>query len=234
MSIVELSGIGRSYSSGGGAVEALRGVSLAIGAGESVAIVGPSGSGKSTLLGIMGCLEPPTAGRCLVAGQDVSRLTLSELARLRGRILGFVFQSFNLLPRLTALENVELPLAYARRPRRERRAEAREMLDLVGLGGRMHHLPAQLSGGQQQRVAIARALVNRPELILADEPTGALDSATGQDILALLQEVNRRGTALVIVTHDAAVAGRMGRCIEVRDGTILADSRARPAGAAVA
>ncbi|MBM3606252.1 MAG: ABC transporter ATP-binding protein [Alphaproteobacteria bacterium] len=221
MNVLSLTGICRSYDQGGTRVDALRGVDLAVAEGEAVAIMGPSGSGKSTLLGIMGCLEPATSGSYLLAGQDVSQLLPAALADLRGRFLGFVFQSFNLLPRLTALENVELPLLYARMPVRQRRQAARDMLAAVGLADRMDHLPSQLSGGQQQRVAIARALVNRPRLILADEPTGALDTATGREILSLLRQVNARGTALVVVTHDPAIAAQLDRCIHLRDGRVV-------------
>lgn len=223
MTVIALRGIGRSYQQGGQRIDALHAVSLVVEPGEAVAVMGPSGSGKSTLLGILGCLEPATQGEYWLEGQNVAWLSAARLADLRGRYLGFVFQSFNLLPRLTARENVELPLVYAGVPPRQRRELAHEMLGRVGLAERMSHLPAQLSGGQQQRVAIARALVNRPRLILADEPTGALDSATGRDILALLRQVNAEGTALVVVTHDPAVARMMDRCIHLRDGRVLHD-----------
>ncbi len=206
------------------AVRAVDGVSFTIGRGESVAIIGPSGGGKSTLMHVVGCLDRPTSGRYLLEGKDVSKLSDDELAALRNRHLGFVFQTFNLLPRQTAVENVELPLLYAGiKGTRERAMEA---LGRVGLSDRAHHLPSELSGGQKQRVAIARAVVTRPSVLLCDEPTGALDTVTGQEILALLGELNQDGTTLVTVTHDLDVAAHMGRVIRLRDGKIEADGSA--------
>jgi len=223
MPLVALDGICKRYDVGEVQVHALREISLEISPGGSVAIMGPSGSGKSTLLGILGCLDTATSGSYSLAGEEVGRMTAAELAELRCRRFGFVFQNFNLLPRLTALENVELPLAYSRQRSARRRARAAQMLDRVGLSDRLSHFPSQLSGGQQQRVAIARALVNEPALILADEPTGALDSATGQEILGLLHEVNAGGTTVVVVTHDATVASTMRRRITLADGRIGSD-----------
>ena len=225
MSLILLEGIGKRYHLGEVAVDALRDVSLEIAAGEAVAIMGPSGSGKSTLLGVLGCLDAPTMGSYRLGGEEVGKLSTAEIAAVRCKRIGFVFQGFNLLPRLNAIENVELPLAYADVPRRTRRDLAAAVLKRVGLGDRMKHLPSQLSGGQQQRVAIARALVNAPSLILADEPTGALDSATGREILQILNEINAAGrTALVIVTHDPGVADTMRRRIVLKDGRIHSDT----------
>ncbi len=232
MSLIELHNVGKRYHLGEVAVDAIRGVSLRIEAGEFVAIMGPSGSGKSTLLGILGVLDAPTMGSYRLGGENVGAMSNAELAALRCRRIGFVFQGFNLLSRLTAIENVELPLAYAEEMPKMRRNKAAAMLERVGLADRMHHLPSQLSGGQQQRVSIARALVNSPDLILADEPTGALDSATGAEILALLQEFSRESKALIVVTHDPAIAGTMRRVIGLRDGCIEFDrpvSRLAPA-----
>jgi putative ABC transport system ATP-binding protein len=205
-------------------VEALRGVSLTIGDGELVAVVGASGSGKSTLLNILGCLDRPTAGSYRLDGRDVTRLDADRRAELRSASIGFVFQSFNLLPRTTARENVELPLVYGEVPEEEHRARAEAALAAVGLAGAGDRLPNQLSGGQQQRVAIARALVNEPRLVLADEPTGNLDTVTSLDIMRLLRDLNRtRGLTLVIVTHEPDIAGLTGRVIEMRDGLVVAD-----------
>jgi putative ABC transport system ATP-binding protein len=220
-------GIGKTFVAGGQRVEVLADVDLRIERGELVAIMGPSGSGKSTLLNVLGCLDRPTTGRYRLAGRTVSDLGVGEVAALRNRHIGFVFQSFNLLPRLTAVQNVELPLVYAGASARERRRRAVELLEGMGLGERAHHLPQQLSGGQQQRVAIARAIANRPALILADEPTGSLDSQSGRAILALFQTLNRSGVTLVMVTHDASVARHARRIVAVRDGRIVSD-RANP------
>lgn len=203
------------------AVRAVDGVSFAVERGESIAIIGPSGGGKSTLMHLIGCLDRPTSGRYLLEGEDVSRLHDDQLAAVRNRHLGFVFQTWNLLPRQTAAENVELPLLYA--GAKGSRDKALAALERVGLADRAHHLPAELSGGQRQRVAIARAVVTRPSVLLCDEPTGALDTTTGAEILDLLAELGREGTTLVLVTHDLGVAARMGRAIRLRDGRIVAD-----------
>jgi putative ABC transport system ATP-binding protein len=224
--VLELDRVTKTYGSGAAAVEALRGVSLQIVAGDFVAIRGSSGSGKSTLMNILGCLDQPTTGTYRLDGQDVRYLNRSALARLRNNKLGFIFQGFNLLKRHTALENVALPLVYAGTSPAQRRDKARYMLDLVGLGSRAHHLPNQMSGGQQQRVAIARALVNSPQILLADEPTGNLDSATGRDIMAELYRLNRDlGQTIVLVTHDAEIADHAPRQVTVRDGLIASDLR---------
>jgi len=223
--VIEADGLGRHYRLGGHEVRALDGVSFVIGEGEFVAIMGPSGSGKSTLMNLIGCLDSPSMGRYRLAGTDVAGLDRDQLAQIRNRRIGFVFQQFNLLPRTSALENVELPLIYGDVRRAERRRRAAEALAQVGLAERAHHHPAQLSGGQQQRVAIARALVNRPILLLADEPTGALDTRTSEEILALFQALNRQGLTIVVVTHEEDVAGHAGRVLHVRDGKLLSDRR---------
>lgn len=206
------------------AVRAVNGISFSVQTGESVAIIGPSGCGKSSLLNILGCLDRPTDGTYKLGGRDVAELDDDELARLRNRHIGFVFQSFNLLPRMTAVENVELPLLYA--STKNSRALAREALARVGLASRETHIPSELSGGQKQRVAIARALVTNPSMLLCDEPTGALDSKTGKDVLDLLLSLNRDGTTLLMVTHDLGVARSLSRAIQMRDGQIVADGRA--------
>ncbi len=223
--LIRLEAVGKRYATGRTAVEALRDVDLSVERGESVAIMGPSGSGKTTLLEILGCLSLPTEGRYALGGRSVESIAPDRLARLRGEEIGFIFQAFNLLPRLSALENAELPLVYRRVPRRERRRRAREALARVGLGGRERHLPGELSGGERQRVAVARALINRPQLVLADEPTGNLDTAMGEEIMDLLAELNDEGHTLVVVTHDARVGERAGRRLELRDGRIARDTR---------
>jgi|JI10StandDraft_1071094.scaffolds.fasta_scaffold32936_3 putative ABC transport system ATP-binding protein len=210
------------------AVRAVDGISFAVAPGESVAIIGPSGCGKSSLLNILGCLDRPSAGRYALEGRDVSELDDDDLAALRNRHVGFVFQSFNLLPRMTAAENVELPLLYG--SAKNSRARALDALDRVGLSNRAKHLPNELSGGQKQRVAIARAIVTDPSLLLCDEPTGALDSKTGKDVLQLLMSLNADGSTLVMVTHDLGVASQLGRAIHMRDGHIVADG---PSGAVI-
>jgi putative ABC transport system ATP-binding protein len=225
--IIALEDVHKVYQTGAVQVHALRGVSLAVGPGEFVAVVGASGSGKSTLLNVLGCLDQPTSGVYRFAGQDVGRLSRTARARLRNRQLGFVFQGFNLLRRQTAVQNVELPLLYGGVGAGERRARALELLALVGLAERADHQPNQLSGGQQQRVAIARALANRPQVLLADEPTGNLDSKTGAEILAEFQRLNReQGQTIILVTHDAGIAACARRVVTVRDGVIASDVRA--------
>jgi len=223
--VIRLDGVRKVYATGSLEVHALRGVDLEVRAGEFVAVMGPSGSGKTTLLEILGCLSRPSAGRYWLAGAEADAIPADALARLRGEAIGFVFQSFNLLPRQSAVENVELPLVYRGVPRRERRRRALSALERVGLAHRAAHRPAELSGGERQRVAIARALVNRPTLVLADEPTGNLDSHTGEEILALLHSVHAEGNTLVVVTHDAGIGRRAGRTIAIRDGRIERDSR---------
>jgi putative ABC transport system ATP-binding protein len=223
--IIELDGITKTYRMGEVDVRALRGVSLAVAEGEFVAIMGASGSGKSTLMNVIGCLDRPTTGSYRLAGEEVARLDRDALASVRNRTLGFVFQSFNLLQRTSALENVELPLVYSGMPAKERHARAREALERVGLGERVHHHPNQLSGGQQQRVAIARAIVTRPHILLADEPTGALDSTTSVEVMALLQELGREGLTVVLVTHEHDVAEFASRLVVLRDGLVRSDER---------
>jgi putative ABC transport system ATP-binding protein len=223
--IVRLRGVTKTHALGRSEVHALRGVDVEVTRGEMLAVMGSSGSGKSTMLNIVGTLDRPTSGTYELEGEAVEGRTDEELAALRSRKLGFVFQSFHLLPRSTALANVELPMVYAGVGRRERRERARAALDRVGLGDRADHLPSQLSGGQQQRVAIARALVNAPSLLLADEPTGALDSATAQQVLALLRELHDAGLTIVLVTHDPEVARWGDRVIVFRDGVIVSEER---------
>ncbi len=231
--LIALRGVSKIYRTGDVEVAALRNVDFTVESGEFVAIMGSSGSGKSTLMNILGCLDRPTSGQYLLGGQDVSRLDRTELAIVRNRTLGFVFQSFNLLARTSALENVELPLLYAGVPARERRRRAREALERVGLGARLDHHPSQLSGGQQQRVAIARALVSQPRVILADEPTGNLDSRTSVEVMALFQELRHEGITLVLVTHEPDIAGYAGRVVVMRDGRIISDRRQQPVPAEV-
>jgi putative ABC transport system ATP-binding protein len=228
IALIQTEGLTRLYPAGEGAVVALQDLDLAVEAGAFVAAMGPSGSGKSTFLNLIGCLDRPTRGTYRLMGEDTGTLSADRLAELRSRRLGFVFQSFNLLPRTDALGNVELPMVYRGVGRRARRDRAAEALHLVGLGDRMHHRPTQLSGGQQQRVAIARALVNGPDLLLADEPTGALDSWTGLEIMALFQGLNRAGVAVLMVTHDPDVAAFAGRVLRFRDGRLVSDIRQAP------
>ncbi len=221
--LIRVEGLTKEYVMGSNVVPALCGVSLEIAAGEFVAVMGPSGSGKSTFMNMLGCLDHPSGGRYWLGGQEVSRLSGDELAGVRNRKLGFVFQHFNLLARTSAQDNVALPLLYSGMPPQDRKLRAERRLAQVGLAERMDHHPAQLSGGQQQRVAIARALVNDPQLVLADEPTGALDSHTSVEIMALLQQLNREGITIVLVTHEHDVANFAGRIIGFRDGKVIED-----------
>jgi putative ABC transport system ATP-binding protein len=221
--VIRLEEVRRDYDLGGEVVQALRGVTLAIARNEYVAIMGPSGSGKSTLMNLIGCLDTPTAGAYWLNGREVSRMSDDALARVRNREIGFVFQTFNLLPRQTALQNVELPLVYAGVPTRERRARAAEALARVGLADRMDHRPNELSGGQRQRVAIARALVNRPSILLADEPTGNLDSATSSELMRAFDDLVAAGQTVIVVTHEADIAAHAARVVALRDGRIERD-----------
>jgi putative ABC transport system ATP-binding protein len=223
--LIRTRGLTRTYSMGGTTIHALQGVDVTIRRGEYVAIVGPSGSGKSTLMNVIGCLDTPDAGDYWLNGQEISKLRDAELARVRNREIGFVFQTFNLLNRTTALHNVELPLIYAGVPRRERLERATKTLDEVGLSTRRNHRPGELSGGQRQRVAVARALVTRPSLLLADEPTGNLDSATAAEILSLFDGLHAGGNTIILVTHDPNVAAHADRVIKLLDGKVASDSR---------
>ena len=223
--LIETRKVSKVYRMGEVEVHALRDVSLTISEGESVAVMGPAGSGKSTLMNILGCLDRPSSGGYWLVGEEVSQLDRNALARLRNRTLGFVFQSFNLLSRTTALENVELPLLYAGISARERHTRARDALARVGLGDRLHHHPNQMSGGQQQRVAVARALVTHPHLIVADEPTGNLDSRTSVEIMALFQELGRTGITLLLVTHEADIARYASRVVVMHDGRVRSDEQ---------
>ena len=211
------------YRMGDVEVRALRGVSLTFEAGEFVAVMGASGSCKSTFMNMLGCLDKPSSGLYLLAGEEVGSLSRDQLARVRGKQIGFVFQGFNLLPRTSALENVELPMLYQGVPTKERRERAAAALSRVGLGERLDHTPAQLSGGQQQRVAIARALVNRPTLLLADEPTGNLDSQTSEEVMSIFQDLNRQGLTIVLVTHEPDIAGHAKRIVTFRDGAVVSE-----------
>jgi len=224
--IIDMQDIRKVYDTGKVKVEALKGIDLAIQAGELVAIVGPSGSGKSTLMNLLGCLDTPTSGMYKLGGQAVSGATRDELAEIRNRRVGFVFQNFNLLPHISAQENVELPLLFGGVKPAQRKARSKELLDLVGLGDRLDHKPTELSGGQMQRVAIARALAMNPDIVLADEPTGNLDTSSGSDIMSIFTDLWKQGRTLVIITHDPALARRASRVVEIRDGRITADHSA--------
>lgn len=228
MTIIASKGIEKHYQMGEQHVKALRGVDVDIYQGDFVAVMGPSGSGKSTFMNMLGCLDSPSAGQITLKGTDVTHLQAEALAAVRNRYIGFVFQQFNLLPRTSALDNVMLPLLYTDMRRAEAKQRAHACLELVGLASRRDHHPAQLSGGQQQRVAIARALVNRPALILADEPTGALDTETGLEIMALFQQLHKQGTTLVLVTHEPDIAAFASRQLVFRDGLLLSDKRSLP------
>ncbi|MHB1046023.1 MAG: ABC transporter ATP-binding protein [Thermoanaerobaculia bacterium] len=224
--IIEMDGIRKVYDTGKVKVEALKGVDLRIEKGEFVAIVGPSGSGKSTLMNLLGCLDTPSGGDYFIGGEKVAGLTRDALAEVRNRRVGFVFQAFNLLPQISAFENVEMPLVFGGVPPKVRRAKVAELLGKVGLGDRMDHKPTELSGGQMQRVAIARALAMDPDIVLADEPTGNLDTTSGTDIMGVFLDLWRSGSTLVVITHDMALARRASRIVEIRDGRIVSD---RPA-----
>jgi len=232
--IIRLEGITREYQMGGERIHALAGIDLEIDRNEYVAIMGPSGSGKSTMMNTLGCLDTPTSGRYWLNGHEVSRMVDDDLARVRNREIGFVFQTFNLLPRASALANVELPLVYAGVGTKDRRRRAEEALTRVGLGERFHHRPNELSGGQRQRVAIARALVNRPSILLADEPTGNLDSATSVEIMRVFGELQAEGQTVILVTHEPDIAGHAHRVVVLRDGRIDSDRRVEHPGMAAA
>ncbi len=226
MAIIRMQDIRKTYDTGKVKVEALKGVDLEINEGEMVAIVGPSGSGKSTLMNLLGCLDTPTSGRYALGGQAVSGVSRDELAEIRNRRVGFVFQNFNLLPHITSLENVEMPMLFGGLRPVERRKRSTELLERVGLGDRIDHKPTELSGGQMQRVAIARALAMNPDIVLADEPTGNLDSTAGSDIMSIFTDLWKQGRTMIVITHDQALARRASRVVEIRDGRITADHAA--------
>jgi len=222
--LVRLQNLRKVYSTGGGGVEALKGISLTINEGEYVAIMGHSGSGKSTMLNLLGCLDPPTSGSYWLGEQEVSRLTDDQLSEVRNEKIGFVFQSFNLIQTLSIVENIEVPLFYRGMPRSHRHPRSRALAETVGLGDRLHHRPSQLSGGQQQRVAIARALSNDPVILLADEPTGNLDTQTATDILTVIDALHKRGRTIIMVTHEEHVAAHAERVVRLRDGAVESDT----------
>ncbi|HWC65824.1 MAG TPA: ABC transporter ATP-binding protein [Thermoanaerobaculia bacterium] len=224
--IIDVAGVTKVYGANGTAVHALRGIDLTVGAGEFVALIGPSGSGKSSLMAILGCLDSPTAGAYRLDGERVDGLSGPALAKIRNAKIGFVFQSYNLLPKASVARNVELPMLYAGVGRRERRERAMELLETVGIADKARQLPSALSGGQRQRVAVARALANRPRLLLADEPTGALDSKTGHEVLALFGDLHARGNTVVLVTHDPTIAALAERRVEIHDGLVRPDEAA--------
>ncbi|MEB4795693.1 MULTISPECIES: ABC transporter ATP-binding protein [Paenibacillus] len=228
MNIIELTGVTKSYARGEEELQILKGITLHIAKSDFVAIIGPSGSGKSTLMNTIGLLDIPTSGTYSLDGVSTVKMSDNGLAELRNRKIGFIFQQFNLLPRLSAIENVELPMIYAGIPAKQRREQAQRMLEKLGMGQRGHHKPSELSGGQQQRVAIARALAISPSLILADEPTGALDSKTGIEVLELIQELNQQGNTIVLITHDNHIADHAKRVVTLRDGEIIKDVRNQP------
>jgi putative ABC transport system ATP-binding protein len=228
--VIRMENISKVYDTGRIKVEALRGVSLQIDKGEFVAIVGPSGSGKSTLMNLIGCLDTPSSGSYRLRGRPVSGLNRDELAEVRNRRIGFVFQNFNLMPQISAYENVEMPLLFGGVGRSERKRRVTELLDKVGLGDRMDHKPTEISGGQMQRVAVARALAMEPDILLADEPTGNLDTTSGNDILGLFEELWRQGRTMIVITHDMALARRASRIVEIRDGAMTRDQPAESAG----
>jgi putative ABC transport system ATP-binding protein len=231
-SLIEIKDVTKTYDMGAETiVHALAGVTLSIEAGDYVAIMGPSGSGKSTLMNLIGCLDTPTSGSYVLKDREIATMNDDELAQIRNKEIGFIFQTFNLLPRADAVQNVELPLVYSGLPRRERRERAEKALEAVGLGTRMHHRPNEMSGGQRQRVAIARALVNGPSILLADEPTGNLDSKTGEEILGLMDDLHRRGNTIILVTHEDELAQHASRVVRLRDGKIVSDVRNLPVGA---
>jgi len=230
--LIDIRDVTKTYEMGAETiVHALAGVSLSIDAGDYVAIMGPSGSGKSTLMNLIGCLDTPSTGSYILKGREIATMNDDELAQIRNKEIGFIFQTFNLLPRADAVHNVELPLVYSGLPRRERRERAEKALDAVGLGSRKHHRPNEMSGGQRQRVAIARALVNGPSILLADEPTGNLDSKTGEEILALMDDLHRGGNTIILVTHEDELAQHAARVVRLRDGKIVSDIRNQPVGA---
>jgi putative ABC transport system ATP-binding protein len=222
--VIAMRGIQKIYDTGKIRVEALKSIDLHVAVGEFLAVVGPSGSGKSTLMNLVGCLDTPSSGTYLLRGKEVAGLDRNELARIRNERVGFVFQNFNLLPQITSFENVEMPLLFAGLPRKVRKDRVKDLLEKVGLADRMEHRPTELSGGQMQRVAVARALAMNPDILLADEPTGNLDTSSGGDVMSLMEDLWKQGRTLIVITHDAALSRRAGRVVEIRDGAIVRDS----------